>query len=41
MGQRWQAREIDLQARTRADELDKQKAGVPLDTPSLAILSNY
>jgi len=32
---------IDLQARTRADELDKQKAGVPLDTPSLAILSNY
>jgi quinohemoprotein ethanol dehydrogenase len=32
---------IDLQARTRADELDKQKSGVPLDTPSLAILSNY
>jgi quinohemoprotein ethanol dehydrogenase len=32
---------IDLQARTRDDELAKQKAGVPLDTPSLAILSNY
>lgn len=32
---------IDLQARTRADELAKQKAGVPLDGPSLAILSNY
>ena len=32
---------IDLQARTRADELAKQKAGVPLDAPSLAILSNY
>ena len=32
---------IDLQARTRAEELAKQKAGVPLDAPSLAILSNY
>lgn len=32
---------IDLQARTRADELAKQQAGVPLDAPSLAILSNY
>jgi quinohemoprotein ethanol dehydrogenase len=32
---------IDLQTRTRADELQKQKAGVPLDAPSLAILSNY
>ena len=32
---------IDLQAKTRADELAKQKAGVPLDAPSLAILSNY
>ena len=32
---------FDLQARTRADELDKQQAGVPLDAPSLAILSNY
>ena len=32
---------IDLQARTPDDELAKQKAGVPLDAPSLAILSNY
>lgn len=32
---------IDTQARTRADELDKQKHGLPLDAPSLAILSNY
>ena len=32
---------IDLQAKTRTDELAKQKAGVPLDAPSLAILSNY
>jgi len=32
---------IDLQARTRDEELAKQKAGVPLDAPSLAILSNY
>jgi quinohemoprotein ethanol dehydrogenase len=32
---------IDLQARTRDDELAKQKAGRPLDAPSLAILSNY
>jgi quinohemoprotein ethanol dehydrogenase len=32
---------IDLQTKTRADELAKQKAGVPLDAPSLAILSNY
>lgn len=32
---------IDLQARTRAEELAKQEAGVPLDAPSLAILSNY
>lgn len=32
---------IDLQARTRAGELAKQKEGVPLDAPSLAILSNY
>ena len=32
---------IDLQARTRADELDKQQSGVPLDAPSLATLSNY
>lgn len=32
---------IDLQGRTRADELARLKAGVPLDAPSLAILSNY
>ena len=32
---------IDLQAKTRADELAKQKAGKPLDAPSLAILSNF
>ncbi len=32
---------IDLQARTREEELAKQKAGVPLDAPSLAILSNF
>lgn len=32
---------IDLQGKTRTDELTKQKAGVALDAPSLAILSNY
>ena len=32
---------IDLQAATRRDELAKVKAGLPLDAPSLAILSNY
>ncbi len=32
---------IDEQARTRTDELQKQRRGVPLDAPSLAILSNY
>ena len=32
---------IDAQAKTRADELDKRKRGLPLDAPSLAILSNY
>ena len=32
---------IDLQARTRAEELARKKAGVPLDAPSPAILSNY
>jgi quinohemoprotein ethanol dehydrogenase len=32
---------IDLQGRTREEELAKQKAGVPLDAPSLAILSGY
>lgn len=32
---------IELQSITRRDELAKQKAGVALDAPSLAILSNY
>jgi len=32
---------IDLQGKTRKAELAKKKAGVPLDAPSLAILSNY
>ncbi len=32
---------IDLQAKTRAEELAKQRAGQPLDAPALAILSNY
>jgi quinohemoprotein ethanol dehydrogenase len=32
---------IDEQRKTRADELAKQKRGIPLDAPSLAILSNY
>lgn len=32
---------IDLQRRTRADELEKHKRGLPLDTPGLTILSNY
>jgi quinohemoprotein ethanol dehydrogenase len=32
---------IDTQAKTRADELEKKKRGLPLDAPSLAILSNY
>ena len=32
---------IDLQSKTRADEVAKQAKGVPLDAPSLAILSNY
>ncbi|MEY3906747.1 MAG: hypothetical protein RIR59_1570, partial [Pseudomonadota bacterium] len=32
---------IDLQAKTRADEVQMIKRGVPLDAPSLAILSNY
>jgi quinohemoprotein ethanol dehydrogenase len=32
---------IDLQSRTRTEELARQRAGVPLDAPSLAILSNY
>jgi quinohemoprotein ethanol dehydrogenase len=32
---------IDEQAKTRRDELEKQRRGIPLDAPSLAILSNY
>lgn len=36
-----QAYLIDLQSKTRADELAKQQAGMSLDAPSLAILSNY
>ena len=32
---------IDLQVATRRDELAKVRAGLPLDAPSLAILSNY
>ena len=32
---------IDQQAKTRAQDLEKQAKGLPLDTPSLAILSSY
>jgi quinohemoprotein ethanol dehydrogenase len=32
---------IAEQAKTQADELEKKKRGLPLDAPSLAILSNY
>jgi len=32
---------IDLQGKTRAEELEKVKRGLPLDTPGLTILSNY
>ncbi len=32
---------IDSQSKTRADELEKKRRGLPLDAPSLAILSNY
>jgi quinohemoprotein ethanol dehydrogenase len=32
---------IDAQARTRADELEKKRRGIPLDAPSHAILSSY
>ncbi len=32
---------IDSQAKTRKDELEKKRRGVPLDSPSMAILSNY
>lgn len=32
---------IDLQSKTRAEELEKQKRGLPLDAPGLTILTNY
>lgn len=32
---------IDAQGKTRAEELEKQRRGLPLDAPSLAILSSY
>jgi quinohemoprotein ethanol dehydrogenase len=32
---------IDQQMKTRAEELEKQRRGIPLDAPSVAILSNY
>ena len=32
---------IDQQVRTRKEELEKQRRGIPLDAPSVAILSNY
>jgi len=32
---------IDEQAKTRRDEIEKTRRGVPLDAPALAILSNY
>jgi quinohemoprotein ethanol dehydrogenase len=32
---------IDAQSKVRAEELEKKKRGIPLDAPSLAILSNY
>lgn len=32
---------IDSQGKTRTDELEKRRRGIPLDAPSLAILSNY
>jgi quinohemoprotein ethanol dehydrogenase len=32
---------IDLQGKTRAAERAKQKAGMPLDGQSMAILSSY
>jgi quinohemoprotein ethanol dehydrogenase len=32
---------IDLQGKTRADELEKTRRGIAIDAPSLAILSNY
>jgi quinohemoprotein ethanol dehydrogenase len=36
-----QAYLIDAQAKTRAEELAKKRRGIPLDAPSLAILSSY
>ncbi len=32
---------IDEQRKARADELEKKKRGLPIDTPGLTILSNY
>jgi quinohemoprotein ethanol dehydrogenase len=32
---------IDLQAKTRAEELEKRKRGLRLDAPGLTILTNY
>jgi quinohemoprotein ethanol dehydrogenase len=32
---------IDLQGKAHAEELEKQKRGLPLDAPGLTILSNY
>ena len=32
---------IDLQGKTRTDELEKRRRGLALDAPALAILSNY
>lgn len=32
---------IDLQGKTRVDEMEKQKRGLPLDAPSPAIMSNF
>jgi quinohemoprotein ethanol dehydrogenase len=32
---------IDLQAKARAEELEKRRRGLPLDAPGLTILSNY
>lgn len=32
---------IDAQGKTRAEELEKQRRGLPLDAPSLAILSSF
>jgi quinohemoprotein ethanol dehydrogenase len=32
---------IDQQARTRADEVAKREAGVPIDAPSQAVMSSF